>query len=135
VFNAAIKQMYTVGVMKLTVIIAAAIVLVGCSTATHLVREGVGRGKQGDEWRHVVVGLHVPFEPEGNLDEAGVARQRLLIAETRKALLEDLDGVLEVYAEYETVPVVAVKIRAEDLETLAKHELVKTVEEDTPVGN
>ena len=84
----------------------------------------------------VIVGLKLPapgFKPEGNLPSPeAVKRQREAIAATREALLNSLTGYdVQVYAVYNSVPYVAMKVDSEALEQLAKSPYVTTIQEDS----
>ena len=84
----------------------------------------------------VIVGLKLPapgFKPEGTLSPRDAKRQREAIAATREALLNSLAGYeVRVYAVYESLPYVAMKVDAVALEQLAKSPLVTTIQEDSP---
>lgn len=85
----------------------------------------------------VIVGLKLPapgFKPEGTLASlTEVKEQRDAIAATREALLNSLAGYkVVVYAVYDSVPYVAMKVDSEALRQLAKSPYVTSIQEDSP---
>ena len=89
----------------------------------------------------VITGLDLstgPFKPEGTLDPIGVQRQRQAIAKTRQALLDSLAGYdVVVYASWDSVPYVGLKLGLEALQHLIDSPHVTTIQEDSldePVG-
>ena len=84
----------------------------------------------------VIVSLKLPppgFIPEGKLTGDEVVGQRALIANTKRDLLKSLSGnQIIVYATWESLPSMALKVDAATLEQLANSPYVTTIQEDTP---
>lgn len=95
------------------------------------------RKKAAEEGQvRVIVGLKLPapgFKPEGTLASSeAVKQQREAIAATREALLNSLAGYeVLVYAVYDSVPYVAMKVDSEALEHLANSPYMTTIQEDS----
>ncbi len=84
----------------------------------------------------VIAGLKLPapgFKPEGTLaSPEAVKQQREAIAATREALLNSLAGYeVLVYAVYDSVPYVAMKVDTAALKELANSPYVTTIQEDS----
>ncbi|HYC22951.1 MAG TPA: hypothetical protein VEI94_09615 [Candidatus Bathyarchaeia archaeon] len=84
----------------------------------------------------VIVGLARKALPEGALDtEEKREAQRLAIAATRDALLEELAGTkFKVIRTYGTIPFVALEAGPDALEVLERSGNVVSVEEDRVAG-
>ncbi len=79
----------------------------------------------------VIVGLDVPFAPEGELSPGVAARQRSEIASVRSALFGGLAGAAHrVARSYETIPFVALEVGPRALEWLARSARVTSLRED-----
>jgi hypothetical protein len=80
----------------------------------------------------VIVGLAVPFEPEGNLpDEAAIQAQRAAIAEAQNTLTQALQGHnARNISTFETIPSVAMEVDAAALEVLIGRPEVRDIQED-----
>ena len=89
---------------------------------------------------HLLVGLRVPFEPEGNLSPQAVAGQRRAIAEAQDALLKRLtrcNSKIESVKRFEFTPYLAMAIDVVGLKCLLDAPEVKTIVEDalaSPTG-
>jgi subtilisin family serine protease len=80
----------------------------------------------------VIVGLKVPFAPEGLLAASDVSQQRGEIAAAQQSLgaqIMALGG--EVHARYKTIPFMAVKVNEAGLDDLVSSPDVISIEEDT----
>jgi hypothetical protein len=83
---------------------------------------------------NVIVGLALPagFVAEGDLDPEGVAHQRAAIAATRAKLIENLRGyAVMVYASWESVPSLGMRVDARALKRLADSPHVTTIQHDS----
>jgi len=79
----------------------------------------------------VIVGLSVPFEPEGNLSRRAAQKQQVEIADAQDALLQRFaEHDLEAYAVYETIPYMALSVDAAALRDLSNSSLITSIEED-----
>lgn len=79
----------------------------------------------------VIVGLDLPFRPDGLLEGRELADQRSAIARAQAALTGDFARA-ELHRSYTTVPYVAMTVSAEDLEVLmARRDVVSVVEDTT----
>jgi uncharacterized repeat protein (TIGR01451 family) len=96
---------------------------------------GPGFAEPAEEYMMKIVGLDLPtgeFRPEGSFRSAAeAAMQRQAIASTREALLGSLAGYnAEVYAAWDSIPYVAMKVDTEALEQLVISPYVTSVRED-----
>lgn len=72
-----------------------------------------------------------PYVPEGELSETKLREQRVAITTTREALLESLEGLsATVYAEWESVPEVGLKVDEAALRRLIDSPYVLSIQED-----
>lgn len=83
---------------------------------------------------NVIVGLKLsePYRPETKSTERGVIeRQRAAIAQARAALLDSLRATgATAYAQWDPLPMVALKVNAAALRLLAESSLITTIKED-----
>ncbi|MCL4189682.1 MAG: S8 family serine peptidase [Rhodobacteraceae bacterium] len=91
----------------------------------------LARAEANGGWLPVIVGLDLPFVPEGMLDAAAVAAQRRDIAAAQAALLARLDAP-EAVKRFATVPYLAFAARADDLAAALAAPGVVSVREDVP---
>ncbi len=80
----------------------------------------------------VIVGFDVDFQPEGNLSEPELAGQRDAIAAGQDEILAVLSAAEDV-TRFETVPYIAAKLGARDLERIMAAPGVTSIHEDIPV--
>lgn len=83
----------------------------------------------------LIVGLELggePFAPEASLGAAAAAAQRGAIAAARTSMLDELAaGEAEVYASWDSLPYVAMRVGAAGLRRLEKSASVASIAEDT----
>lgn len=81
----------------------------------------------------VIVGVRVPFAPEGKLDHAEQAKQRSEIAVAQKAVLAKiplLSGANRQPKTFSTIPFMGLEVTEVELDELAKMMEVTSIEED-----
>jgi hypothetical protein len=82
----------------------------------------------------VIVGLDVPWEPEGKLSPQAVLTQRQAIAKAQDALLAELAGTTHrVTGRYETVPGLGLEVGPDAIAVLEHSARVLNVTEDRPL--
>jgi hypothetical protein len=91
----------------------------------------LSRAQQNGSVR-IIVGLNVPFVPEGELpDAAAVDAQHKAIADAQAALVQRLSGFTVSDVEiYESIPFVAMVVDAAALQVLLSDPAVTSIEED-----
>lgn len=84
----------------------------------------------------VIVGLDVPFQPEGDLpDEQAVQAQRQAIAAAQDRLLQRMAPfAISNVSRYEFIPFVAMTVDEPALRNLIANPEVQSIEDDTPVS-
>jgi len=89
---------------------------------------------QGQAAVRVIVGLAVPYLPEGEIASAlAVGIQRNRIAQAQDALLDRLETAeVRTVARFEVIPYLVLETNAEGLAVLAADPLISTVHEDVP---
>ena len=90
---------------------------------------------QGQAAVRVIVGLAVPYLPEGEIGSAlAVGTQRSRIAQAQDALLKQLEEAAEVHtvARFEVIPYLVLETNAEGLAVLAADPLISSIHEDRP---
>ena len=81
----------------------------------------------------VIVGVRVPFAPEGHLDVASVAQQRSEIATAHEVVLNTVPSLRQKpdhLKRFQTIPFMAMEVTPAELEELAKLPEVTSIEED-----
>lgn len=83
----------------------------------------------------LIVGLDLAgtaFAPEASIGAAAIAAQRSAIASARQSLADSLAaGEAEIYAQWESLPYVAIRVTAAGLSRIEKSPAVATIAEDT----
>jgi hypothetical protein len=84
----------------------------------------------------VIVGLDVPFQPEGELsDPQAVQDQRQAIAEAQDRLLQRMAGLnISNVTTFEFIPFVSMTVDEAALRDLIANPEVTSIEQDTPVA-
>lgn len=84
----------------------------------------------------VIVGLDVPFQPEGELpDPQAVESQRQAIAAAQDRLLQRMAGLnVHNVTTYEFIPSVAMTVDEPALRDLIANPEVRSIQQDVPVG-
>lgn len=81
----------------------------------------------------LIVTLEIDVVPEGDLPPEARAAQQERIAETRRALLDELAGMrVENVAEFRAVPQVTMTVGPDALELLERSPNVRFIAEDVP---
>jgi hypothetical protein len=83
----------------------------------------------------VIVTLEIDVVPEGDLPPEARAAQQERIAETRRALFDELAGMrVENVAEFRAVPQVAMSVGVDALVLLERSPNVRFITEDVPIS-
>ena len=81
----------------------------------------------------IIVGLRVPFAPEGTLDSATAAQQREEIARMQSYVLEKVPSLKqrpENIKQFESIPFMTLEVNSKELEMLARLPEVTSLQED-----
>jgi subtilisin family serine protease len=83
----------------------------------------------------VIIGVRVPFAPEGALSASSASQQRYEIADAHAAVLDQVPALQQrpgTIKRFETIPFMALEVTPDELEALVSLPNVTSVEEDKP---
>lgn len=81
----------------------------------------------------VIVGLNIPWQPEGHLSDSATRAQRNAIAESQQALISQLSGTrYKVIGQFKFIPGIALEVDSAALRVLDHSPHVDRVTEDYP---